>query len=282
MTTRPQHEKPDRRGRTNGRIQSFIDGALSGVLNNKNHRDDPGTTGDERAGRHRGSFRGTAGMRLVVALFTALMITLIASCSGSGKQQAALPDGNRLLADSAAAMRTVNSIHFIVSAQGDIPGVPLRHADGWLTGQGAKGTATMDQGGRLVDQEFVIIGNTLYLRDPNGAYQKSPSSVAGVVYDPSTILNPDRGVAAILASGSDATTESREPLAGIDSYKVKATFPQQSLSTLVPGISKDTTGQVWTAAQGSRLVEAQFRVGDGLISVRFSEYDTPVTINTPV
>lgn len=229
--------------------------------------------------------RRAGGLRFAGVLLAALLMTLIASCSGTAQQQQAqkLPDGNQLLADSAAAMRTVHTTHFTIAAQGKTPGVTLRYADGQLSEQGgAKGTAKMDQGGKIVDQDFVITGDTLYLRGPNGDYQKVPSSLAGTMYDPSVILNPDRGVAAVLASGKDAKTESREMIAGADTYKVQATFPKQSLATLVPGITEDTTGQVWMATQGSRLVEAQFRLGDGLVSAHFSDYDAPVTINSPM
>ncbi|MGH3692808.1 MAG: LppX_LprAFG lipoprotein [Pseudonocardiaceae bacterium] len=234
----------------------------------------------------RGLLPGTASVRLTVAVFAALVLTLIASCGGisgiSGQQQDNLPDGTQLLTDSAAAMRTVDTTHFTISAQGDIPGVSLRYADGQLTEQGsAKGIARMQQGEKLVEQDFVITGDTLYLRDPAGKYQKLPSSVSGVTYNPAVILNPERGVPAVLSSGKDATTEAREQIAGVDSYRVEATFPRESLSTLVPGVTEDTTGTVWIAAQGSRLVEAQFRKGDGLISARFSDYDVPVTINAP-
>ena len=221
-------------------------------------------------------------MRLAGALLAALVMTLIASCGGSNQQQTALPDGNRLLADSAAAMRTVRTVHFTISVQGNTPGISLRFADGQLTAQGsAKGTARMDQGGKVVENQSMITNNTLYLRGPNGDYQKLPSSVGSAVYDPSVILNPDRGIAAVLASGKDATTQARELLAGVDTYRVRATFPRESLATLVPGISEDTKGDVWIATQGLRLVEAQFRLGGGLISTHFSDYDAPVTINTP-
>jgi lipoprotein LprG len=170
----------------------------------------------------RGLLPGTVSMRLPVAVFAALFLTLIASCgvtSGpSAGQQDNLPDGTRLLADSAAAMRTVNTTHFTISAQGDIPGVSLRYADGQLTEQGsAKGIARVQQGGTLVEQDFVITGDTLYLRDPAGKYQKLPSSVSGVTYNPAVILNPEQGVAAVLATAQNATTEAREQIAGVDS-----------------------------------------------------------------
>jgi lipoprotein LprG len=220
-------------------------------------------------------------MRLAGVLLAALVTALIASCSGTG-QHTDLPDGKKLLSDSATAMRAVHTTHFTISAQGNTPGISLRYADGQLTGQGsAKGTAKMDQGGKIVDEQFVVADSTLYLRGPNGDYQKLPASAGSAMYDPSVILNPDRGVAAVLASGKDATTEAREPLAKADTYRVKATFPKESLATLLPGVSKDTKGDVWISAQDSRLVEAQFRQGDGLVSVHFSDYDAPVTINPP-
>ena len=236
---------------------------------------------------HRVLLPGTGSMRLAVALLAAFVLTLIASC-GSGftsNQQESLPDGNKLLADSAAAMRSVNSIHFTLSAQGDTPGVSLRYADGELTEKGAaKGVARVQQqDGKVVQQEFVITGDTLYLRDPaSGNYQKMPASMAGVSYNPSTILNPNQGLAAVIASGRDAKATAHEKIVGVDTYRVEATFPQQPLSTLLPGTRGDSDGTMWIGTQDSRLVTAQFRLGDGLATVRFSNYNTPVTINTPV
>ena len=218
----------------------------------------------------------------IIALVAALVIALVTSCNGGGAQKTTLPDGAQLLNDSSTAMRTVTTIHFTIRVQGNVPGVPLRYADGRLTRQGsAQGTAKVDRGGQLVQEEFVIIGDTLYLRGPTGDFQKLPSSVAGAVYDPSVILNPDRGIAALLVSGKDATTEARELVGRVDTYRLRANFPRQSLGTLVPGLSKDTPGQVWIAVQGSRVVKAQFPVGDGLISVHFADYDAPVLINGP-
>lgn len=218
----------------------------------------------------------------IIALLVALVIALVTSCGGGGAQKTTLPDGTRLLNDSATAMRTVTTIHFTIRVQGNVPGVPLRYADGRITRQGsAQGTAKVDRGGQLVQEEFVIIGDTLYLRGPTGDFQKLPSSVAGAVYDPSVILNPDRGIAALLVSGKDTTTEARELVAHVDTYRLRANFPRQSLGTLVPGLSKDTPGQVWIAVESSRVVKAQFPVSDGLISVHFADYDAPVLIDGP-
>ncbi|MGH3816041.1 MAG: LppX_LprAFG lipoprotein [Pseudonocardiaceae bacterium] len=218
------------------------------------------------------------------ALLAALAIAALTSCSATEEQKVTLPDGPRLLADSATAMRTVASTRFNIDVQGNVPEIRLQSANGQLTQEGsAKGIASLDQGGQIVELEFVILGETLYLRPPTGPVQKLPSSLAGAVYDPSVILDPDRGVAAVLASGTGATTEAREQVGGVDSYRLRVNFPAQPLSTLVPGPPRDKTGQIWIAVQGSRLVQAQFPATDpeGRITVRFSEYDVPVEITAP-
>ncbi len=219
----------------------------------------------------------------LLALFAALVIALITSCGESAEQRIVLPDGTRLLADSATAMRTVTSTHFTIDVQGNAPEIPFQSADGWLTREGsAKGTIKRNQGGQLIELEVVILGDRLYLRPPTGPVQKLPLSLASAFFDPSVILNPERGIAAVLASGKEATTEAREQVNGVDSYRVQVNFPAQPLSTVVPGPRQDRTGQVWIAVQGSRLVQARFPTAtDGTITVHFSEFDKPVEITAP-
>ncbi|MGH3591792.1 MAG: LppX_LprAFG lipoprotein, partial [Pseudonocardiaceae bacterium] len=141
-------------------------------------------------------------MRFFVFI-AALIIALVTSCSSGSGQQANLPQGAAVLADSAKAMREVTSTHFTLDVEGNSPGVQLRSAEGQLTRAGsAKGVAKVDEGAQLLELQFVIIGQDLYLRPPTGPIQKLPLSFAGTVYDPSVILNPDRGIAGALASGT--------------------------------------------------------------------------------
>jgi lipoprotein LprG len=96
------------------------------------------------------------------------------------------------------------------------------------------------------------------------------------------ILNPDKGIAAALASGKDVTTEEREQVDGVDTYRLKVTFPAQPMGTLVPGLAVDKASEVWVAVQGSRLIKAQFPTTTGSVTAHFSEYDVPVQITPPV
>lgn len=219
-----------------------------------------------------------------LALFAALIIALITSCEGTAERQAGLPDGARLLTDSAMAMRTVTSTRFNVDVQGNAPEIPFQSAQGQLTREGSvKGTVNRNQGGQLVELEVVVVDDQLYLRGVTGPFLKLPASNLSGIYDPRSILDPDRGVAAVLASGTDATTEARESVGGVDSYRVQVNFPVQPLGALLPGPQDEAkTGQVWIATQDSRLVQAQFPTSDGTITVGFSEYDAPVEITAPV
>jgi len=224
------------------------------------------------------------GMRLAApfVLIMSLIIALVTACAGAGKT-ANLPQGATVLTDSATAMKSVNTVHFAFDVQGNTPGVQLRSAEGQLTREGsAKGTAKVDEGRQLLELQFTIIGQDLYLRPPTGPVQKLPLSFAGTVYDPSIILNPDRGIAAALASGKDATTQEREQVDGVDTYRVQATFPAQPLGTLVPGLATDKPSDIWIAVQGSRLIKAQFPTTSGGVTAHFSDYDAPAQITAPV
>jgi lipoprotein LprG len=216
------------------------------------------------------------------ALFAALTLSLIIGLVTACGTTATLPQGATLLADSAKAMRTVNTTRFAFDVQGNAPGVQLRSAEGQLTREGsAQGTAKVDEGRQLLELQFTIIGQNLYLRPPTGPVQKLPLSFAGTVYDPSIILNSDRGIAAALASGKDPTTQAREQVDGVDTYRVETTFPAQPLGAMVPGLATDKPSDIWVAVQGSRLIKAQFPTTSGGITAHFSDYDAPAQITAP-
>lgn len=223
----------------------------------------------------------------LLALLAALLTALLTSCGSDAEQpgdsaQPTVPDGAELLTDSSEAMSTVSSTRVTIDTQGEL-GIPIQAAQGQLSRDGsAKGTATTRQLGQVVDLDFVIVDNVLYVRGPTGGFQKLSVS-AGVVYDPSVILDPDRGIASVLASGTEATTEAREDIDGVDSYRVRATFPGQALGALVPGFNQDSNAQVWIAEENSRLVQARFPAPNGaVITLRFSDYDAPTDITPPI
>jgi lipoprotein LprG len=164
----------------------------------------------------------------------------------------------------------------------------VHHAEGSLTKDGAaKGTATIDELGATVEVQFIVVDKKLFLKGPTGGFQEIPSAMAASVYDPSAILDPDRGVSKLLTVIKDAHTEAKESVNGQDAYRIAVKPAPGSLDTLIPGIGDNVTGKLWIAADSKRVVKAEFTVPangsdkGGTITLTFSDYDAPVSISAP-
>jgi len=226
----------------------------------------------------------------------ALLVVLVAltSCTDkkpktNGNQAAGdLPAGDSLLKDSAAAMRDIKTAKFLITADGAVAGLNLRRAEGTLTKEGnAQGTAQIDQAGLNVELTFVIVGDKIYLKGPTGGYQTLPLALAASVYDPSAILDPDRGIAKVLSTAADPKTEAKEAVDGKDAWRVAAKMSANDLVTIVPGVTGAVPGKLWISTSDKRLLKAAFTVPDvgdtkgGTVTVTFKEFDAPATISAP-
>lgn len=217
-----------------------------------------------------------------------LVLVGLAACKGKTPPAADLPAGDTLLKDSATAMRDVKSVRFSIESDGTVAGLALSRAGGQLTREGdAKGSAQVQQFGANVELEFVVVGDSIHIKGPTGGWQKLPLALASSVYDPSAILDPDRGIAKVISTASEGKTEAREKVDGVDAYRVSAKLNPTDLSAVVPGATDGVTGQLWVAADSKRLVRAKFALpGSGgskgaNVTVVFSEFDAPVTISAP-
>jgi lipoprotein LprG len=227
--------------------------------------------------------------RPLLGLLVAVAALVLAGCTGGGSDAASLPSGSSLLASSGAAMRSVTSVHFTIDVNGTLAGVPIQNADGDLNAQGAaKGSAKISEFGAFVEVNFVLLNGTFYVQGPTGGYQKIPASLAGNLFDPTAILDPNRGVAKVLTSVRGATTKAKESVNGTDCYRVTGTVAQDVVAALVPGINADVGATVWVAADGEHLpVRAEFAVpGAGgsqgaKVDVSISKVNEPVNVSAP-
>jgi lipoprotein LprG len=223
------------------------------------------------------------------ALTAAALVAGLAGCtSGTKTTTTDLPPASQLLAASVVAVKDVKSVHFTLDVQGTVGDIAVHHADGVLTRSGdAKGTATVEQLGATVEVQFVVVGDKLYVKGPTGGFQQLPLSLASSVYDPSAILDPDRGMAKLLGSVSNARTEAKEQVGGKDAYRVAVTPAPGSMNALVPGLPDNVTGKIWLAADAKRPVKGEFTVPGsasdkgGTVTITFTDYDAPVTISAP-
>jgi lipoprotein LprG len=227
---------------------------------------------------------------LFAAALTVALVALGACTSdkSKGPSDAALPDGSEVLRASATAMGDIKTARFQITADGNIAGVALKRAEGVLTREGnAQGSAQVDQLGTMVELSFVIVGDKVYLKGPTGGYQQLPLALAATVYDPSAILDPQRGIAKLLTTATEAKIEGEEDVAGQRTTRVVAKLTAQELSAIVPGVTTAAPGKLWVANDSKRLVKATFQLPDlgqekgGSVTITFTEFDAPVSISAP-
>ena len=228
-------------------------------------------------------------LRPVIAVLIAL-VALTSCTDKKPKNEAAgnLPAGESLLKDSAAAMRDIKTAKFLITADGAVAGLNLRRAEGTLTKEGnAEGTAQVDNSGVTVELSFVLVGDKIYIKGATGGYQTFPLALAASVYDPSAILDPDRGIAKVLSTAAEGKTEAKEAVDGKDAWRVSAKVSANDLVAIVPGVTGAIPSKVWISTTDKRLLKAAFTVPDvgetkgGTVTVTFKEFDAPATISAP-
>jgi len=221
-----------------------------------------------------------------------LLLLAVPGCTGGEDgDQNGPPDSAQLTQRSAEAMRQVETVRFMLTVDGQIKGIAISSAKGQLTKDGnVKGTAVLTSGGQPAEAEFVIVGDTLYLKGPTGGFQQLPSSVAASVYDPTKILDANLGIAALVAGATEPAIAGRESVDGVESYLVNVKFAKNNLGVLLPGAgaSTDLPGELWIAAdEPNRPVKARVTVpaapgtAGGTVTIVLSEFNDPVTVEPP-
>ena len=228
-------------------------------------------------------------LRPVIALLIAF-VALTSCTDKKGSNQAAgdLPAGDALLKDSAAAMRDIKTAKFLITADGAVAGLNLKRAEGTLTKEGnAEGTAQVEQAGVPLELKFVVFGDKIYIKGATGGYQAFPLSLAATVYDPSAILDPNRGIAKVLSTAAEGKTEAKEQVDGKDTWRVAAKISANDLVAIVPGVTGAIPSKLWISTSDKRLLKATFTVPDvgdtkgGTVTVTFKEFDAPANISAP-
>jgi len=228
-------------------------------------------------------------MSLLAPLFGVCALLLaLTGCGGGGPSEPPLPAGPELLAKSASAMAAVRTAAIDVQVDPALSTLPVRSATGKLTASGdAIGTATLNHGSSPVEFNFVITKGTLYLKGPTGRYQRLPLALAASIYDPTALLNPDRGIAALLRTATNGTTQAREDVNGVPAYRVHANLDPNLVSAVVPGLAGANSGTVWVDQAGSRLLKAQVEVPNPAggapapVTLTLADLNAPVTVAPP-
>ncbi|WP_436494125.1 LppX_LprAFG lipoprotein [Actinokineospora sp. HUAS TT18] len=222
----------------------------------------------------------------------ALTAALATGCTSDDKGGGSgLPDGATLMKDAAAATRDIRSAHFSLKVNGSVSAIPVQNAEGDLTREGgpsgaAKGTVKLTLLGQLIEGEFVLVDDSLYIKGPTGGFQKYPASLTSNLYDPSAILNPDKGIANVLAKIKDPKTEAQEDVDGVSTYRVKGLGEKAVVSEIVPGVNSDVDVTFWLRADNKQPVKASVALpaNDGktaTVDLTLTDPGKQVTITAP-
>jgi lipoprotein LprG len=219
-------------------------------------------------------------MALVAAL---LVLTGCTSSTGTATPTAVTPAAADVLSSAATTMSKVTTAHFTLSVDGQLPSIAVQKAEGDLTAAGdAQGTASIVEFGQLIEAEFVLVGGQLYLKGPTGGFSQVPAALAGSVYDPSAILDPDRGVAKVLSSVAGPAITGTDG----EAWLVSGTVPAAVAGALVPGLGTDVDARLTITMSDARLTEAVFTLAgaDGkpaTVTVELSDLNAPVSVTAP-
>ena len=160
-----------------------------------------------------------------------------------------------LLKQSSDASKAITSAHFLLVINGTIPGIPIQGAEGDLTKDGtAQGKAKLQEFGHLLDVQFVLVGGDFYVKGLTGGYQKLPG-IANL-YDPSAILDPNRGIAKVLTAIAQPKTEASEVINGTKTFRVAGKAPKDAVTAIVPNVTQDVDVKVWIRADNKQPVRA--------------------------
>jgi len=217
-------------------------------------------------------------MRLIPLATAALAALALAACSGP--EQA--PPADETLPAAAEAMAEVQNVRFALAVDGEVEGLEIKSADGVVTSGGeAEGTGVITAMGLDVEVSYVIIGEEAYVKGFTGGYQQIPVGDDMLPYDPTVLLSPDRGVAALLEAYDTAEPQESEEVDGVDAHRYEIVFDPVAFAEFIPAQGEWNTATVWFDQETSRVLKAEFEQGGATVTLAFTDYDDAVDIEAP-
>ncbi len=227
----------------------------------------------------------------LIAIFAALFaaIALVAGCSSSSENSSKdLPDAATLLQQSSETTKAQTSVHLLLTVAGEIKELPIESLEGDLTttpAVAAQGKANLlFLGQKLDDIGFVVAeGNLFATLTSGGAYQDF--GPAADIYDVSAILNPETGLANVVANFSDPKADGRETINGVETVRITGNISADAVNKIAPQIaaSGPVPGTAWIAEGGNHeLMQAKMESTPGnSVTMTMSDWGKSVTVTKP-
>jgi lipoprotein LprG len=138
-----------------------------------------------------------------------------------------------------------------------------------------------------IQLDFVVLGKTVTFKGLTGGWQTEPLSKVAGIYDPSAVLDPNRGLVQLLLTAKNAETRGKDKVTGQECYKVHATLSGAALARLVPGMKADAPADIWVSTADKHVLKAEVEVASksggkpGKVTIAFADYGKPFTITAP-
>ncbi len=217
----------------------------------------------------------------------ALVLTACSGGGGGGGGSAKTPDGPALLQQSANVLKTVTSLSFTLRTSGN-PKVNVKSVDAKLLKNGnSQGSVQVTELGMPIQLDFVLLGQTVHFKALTGGWQTQPLSKIAGIYDPSAILDPNRGLVQLLTTATGAKTTGTGKVAGQECYKVHATLNKTALARLVPGTSADAPADIWIDEKDHHVLRSDVQVPPksgtkpATVTITFADFNKPFSIVAP-
>lgn len=237
----------------------------------------------------------------VVAAATAILAVVLAigGCSTEGDAgktsdtaaTASNGDAAMLLKQATDAMRKVTGMHVRLAVTGDVPNLRVTKLEGDISNTPqtvATGSATLLVGNKSEDAKFVYVDGHLYsdLGQP-GTYTDFGNGAS--IYNVSVLLDPNKGLANLLANLKDASVAGSQQADGVATTKITGNSSADDIATLAGSrlTSEDVKTvptTVWIASDGSsHLVQIQIApTKDTSVTLTMSDWGKQVTATKPV
>jgi lipoprotein LprG len=227
----------------------------------------------------------------LIAIFAALFaaVALVAGCSSSSEDSGKdLPDAATLLQQSSETTKSQSSVHLKLTVEGEIQELPIETLEGDLTNApavAAQGKANLLFLGQKLDGiNFVVAEGNLFATLTAGSPYQDFGPAADI-YDVSAILNPDTGLANVLANFSDPKADGRETINGVEAVRITGSVSADAVNKIAPqiGATGPVPGTAWIREDGNHeLVQAKLDPSPGnSITMTTTDWGKPVTVAKP-
>jgi lipoprotein LprA len=211
------------------------------------------------------------------------------SGSASTTSASANADAASLVQHSADAMKQLTGVHMSLVVQGNIPNLSVSKVDADLSDTPkavGNGTATVKIGNASVDAKFVFVDGHLY-SDAAKPGSFTDYGDGASIYPVSVMLDPNKGIANLLAKLSNPTNAGSDTINGVQTTKITGTSSSNDVATIsgsriAPAKATTVPTTVWIATDGSyHAVQVEIDPPGGSVTATFSDWNKQVTATKP-